>query len=108
MLQKADEFFPELYAGFLTTCGLRNVGNACEYNGELFGSHGRIEPTRRRVNTSVDWVDNVPEMTVSGKIREASFSAKIYCWSGVLLAGTAKIAFTLATWSKTRGSKQRC
>lgn len=67
-------FSRSFYAGFLTTCGLRNVGNACEDNGELFGLHGRVSNLpAEEVNVSVDWVDNLPELTVSGKIREASF-----------------------------------
>ena len=30
------------FLGFLTTCGLRNVGSPCEDEGESFGLHGRI------------------------------------------------------------------
>lgn len=67
-------FTRAFYAGFLTTCGLRNVGDACEEEGELFGLHGRVSTLpAEEVNASVHWVDDVPELTVSGKIREASF-----------------------------------
>ena len=67
--------FPRSYfAGFLTTCGLRNVGNACEDNGEFFGTHGRISNIpAEELNVSTNWVDDLPEMTISGKIREAAF-----------------------------------
>ncbi|MDR1369632.1 MAG: aldose 1-epimerase family protein [Dysgonamonadaceae bacterium] len=67
-------FSRTFYGGFLTTCGLRNVGDACEEHGECFGTHGRISNLpAEEIRASVDWVDDIPEITVSGKIRESSF-----------------------------------
>ena len=64
-------FLRKFTAGFLTTCGLRNVGSPCKENGEAFGLHGRISNTpAEEVNTSTEWIDNVPVLTVSGKMRE--------------------------------------
>ncbi|OJV87289.1 MAG: hypothetical protein BGO34_12040 [Bacteroidia bacterium 44-10] len=72
--ESGTNFFQSFYAGFLTTCGLRNVGNACEDKGESFGVHGRISNLpAEEICASVNWIENVPEMTISGKIREASF-----------------------------------
>ena len=44
-------FLRSFYAGFLTTCGLRNVGSPCEGNGETFSMHeeSRIPRGRKSV-----------------------------------------------------------
>lgn len=68
------DFHRSFFAGFLTTCGLRNVGNACEEQGETFCMHGRISNVpAEEVCVSTNWVDGKPEMTVCGKMREAAF-----------------------------------
>lgn len=65
-------FLRSFHAGFLTTCGLRNVGNPCEDEGESFGLHGRISNTpSEEVCAFVDWVDDLPVLTITGKMREA-------------------------------------
>ncbi len=65
-------FLRNFFAGFLTTCGLRNVGNACEVDGEPLSMHGRISNIPgEEICASTDWVDGVPVMTISGKMREA-------------------------------------
>jgi len=62
------------YGGFLTTCGLRNVGNSCVDQGELFEMHGRISNTpAEELCAKVEWVDDKPVLTLSGKVIEASF-----------------------------------
>ena len=72
-----DNFFRGFYAGFLTTCGLRNVGGGCEDAGEKFGIHGRISNIPAEdVCASTEWVDGVPEMTISGRMRESAFFAE--------------------------------
>ena len=65
-------FLRNFFGGFLTTCGLRNVGNGCEVEGEVFGAHGRIGNTpAEEICSKVDWVDGLPVLTLSGKMREA-------------------------------------
>ena len=65
-------FLRSYLAGFLTTCGLRNVGSPCEKDGEYFPLHGRMANTPgEEVCASTTWVDGVAEMTISGKMREA-------------------------------------
>ena len=65
-------FLRSFHAGFLTTCGLRNVGAPCEVNGETFSLHGRISNTPgEEISTSTEWIDNFPVLTISGKMREA-------------------------------------
>ena len=65
-------FLRSYLAGFLTTCGLRNVGSPCEENGEYFPLHGRMGNTpAEQVNASTEWIDDVPTLTISGQMREA-------------------------------------
>ncbi len=65
-------FLRSFAAGFLTTCGLRNVGSPCEKEGETFSMHGRIANTPgEEVSATTEWVDDVPVLTISGKMREA-------------------------------------
>ena len=67
-------FFRNFNGGFLTTCGLRNVGSSCNDNGEFFALHGRISNTPgEEVCASTDWEGDDPVMTISGKMREARF-----------------------------------
>jgi len=65
-------FLRSFYAGFLTTCGLRNVGSPCEQDGETFSLHGRISNTpAEEVCAKTEWTDDAPVLTISGKMREA-------------------------------------
>ncbi|MEI6142071.1 MAG: aldose 1-epimerase family protein [Mariniphaga sp.] len=83
-------FLRNFFAGFLTTCGLRNVGSSCKYGGESLGIHGRISNTpAEEVGAGVDWEDGKPVISISGKMREARlfgenfmFSRKIICKYG--------------------------
>jgi hypothetical protein len=62
------------HAGFLTTCGLRNVGSPCEDNGEKFGLHVRISNTpAEEVYATTEWIGDIPVHTIGGKMREAGF-----------------------------------
>jgi hypothetical protein len=65
-------FLRNFISGLLTTCGLRNVGNPCEDEGEWFSQHGRIANIAgENVCASTEWEDGTPVMTLSGKMREA-------------------------------------
>ena len=67
-------FLRNFYAGFLTTCGLRNVGSSSNGNGEFFGIHGLISNTPgEEICASTVWEDDIPVMTISGQMREARF-----------------------------------
>ncbi len=70
--EKGIGFLRSLFSGFLTTCGLRNVGSPCESNGEYFPLHGRISNTpAEEVCARTEWIDGIPVMTIKGKMREA-------------------------------------
>ena len=66
------------FAGMLTTCGLSNVGNPCEYPDSLLGVvkhglHGRIANTAAdHIGVKEEWNGNEFCMKVSGRLREAS------------------------------------
>lgn len=83
-------FLRSFHAGFLTTCGLRNVGVSCEDQGEYFGIHGRISNTpAEEVSATTEWIDDFPVLTIAGKMREARLfgenlvlSRKIICKYG--------------------------
>lgn len=94
-------FLRSAYLGFLTTCGLRNVGSPGENNGEEFSLHGRIANIpAEEVCAATDWINGVPVLTLSGKMREARFfgenlilSRKIICKYGenkVILKNTVE------------------
>lgn len=57
------------FGGLMTTCGLRNIGRAC--NGH--GLHGRIANiAASKVSVFADWVGDEYVMRVSGEMRESS------------------------------------
>lgn len=65
-------FLRNFYAGFLTTCGLTNVGVANQDDGEDLGLHGRISNTpAEQVCASVEVVRDNPEISVKGQMRQA-------------------------------------
>lgn len=70
--KEGDGFLRNFFGGFLTTCGLRNVGVPCEDEGESFPLHGRISNIpAEEVSATTEWVDGIPVMTISGKMKEA-------------------------------------
>ncbi|RFB17443.1 DUF4432 family protein [Bacillus sp. HNG] len=65
-------FFRSFSAGFLTTCGLLNVGSPGIENGEQLGLHGRISNTpSEAVSYDMEWIEGIPTLRVKGKMREA-------------------------------------
>jgi len=75
-------FLRSFTAGFLTTCGLRNVGSPCEENGEAFTMHGRISNIpAEEVCAFTEWENDIPVLTLSGKMREARlFGEDLVLW----------------------------
>lgn len=70
--ENSNEFLRSFFAGFLTTCGLRNVGSPCNEHGESLGLHGRISNIpAEEVYAGVEWTQDLPVMTISGRMREA-------------------------------------
>jgi hypothetical protein len=66
-------FLRNFFAGFLTTCGLRNVGPTCLDGSETFTQHGRIANIAGEdVYASVEWEEDTPEIVIKGSMREAT------------------------------------
>ena len=64
-------FLRNFTAGFLTTCGLQNIGSPCEDGGKRHGLHGRISNTpAEEFSVRTDDAD-VPEVTLRGVMQES-------------------------------------
>ncbi|MBQ4527892.1 MAG: aldose 1-epimerase family protein [Clostridia bacterium] len=61
-------FLKSFTAGFITTCGLTNVGNPCEDEGETFGLHGSISNTP--CDNICHYIEN-GEIHIKATIRDA-------------------------------------
>lgn len=68
-------FLKSFTAGFITTCGLTNVGGPCEDNGEQLGQHGNISHIpAEQVNY---YIEN-GEIHIKARMRDASlFGTKL-------------------------------
>ncbi|BBI32899.1 aldose 1-epimerase family protein [Cohnella abietis] len=68
-----SEWLRTASGGLLMTCGLTQVGSACEDAGEKLGLHGRVHHTpARSVYATSQWIDDEYEMTVGGIVEEVS------------------------------------
>lgn len=66
------DFLRSFHAGFLTTCGLRNVGSPGVDDGEELGLHGRISHTpAEEVCYGTEWIGGQPVISLKGRLREA-------------------------------------
>lgn len=90
------------FAGMLTTCGLMNVGWACEDDvdhfglGQVSGLHGRISTTpAENVCVTQGWVGDEFVMRASGRMRQASFKAENYMLTREITSILGRNEFTL-------------
>lgn len=68
-----SEFFRHFQGGMLYTCGLSNIGVACEDEGEAFNFHGRISQTpAEKVAIHAGWENDIYGIEIRGEIREAA------------------------------------
>ncbi len=59
-------------AGFLTTCGLSNIGSDCIDQGKKFGIHGRLSNTpAENINISMVEEDDIPVLKISGTMKQS-------------------------------------
>jgi hypothetical protein len=62
------------YGGMVITCGLTNVGAACQDQGEELGRHGRISATPAEcVYADGQWEGDEYNLIIHGRMRLASF-----------------------------------
>ena len=70
--ETGNEFLRNFAAGFLTTCGLMNVGPACTIQDDSFGLHGRISNTPgEQVSAGLEWIHEEPVIQIKGQMRES-------------------------------------
>ena len=74
-VESENKFLNSFTAGFLTTCGLKSVGNACEDNGEKLSLHGTISNIPSINNF---YSENSEEIILHGTINdEKIFGSKL-------------------------------
>lgn len=65
------EWLRSFTGGFLTTCGLTQVGDPCIYNGNEYGLHGNCSNIPAdNVSVLADWIDDSYVMRISGHVRQ--------------------------------------
>ena len=70
-------FFRSFTAGLLTTCGLLNVGGACEDEGKKLGIHGKINNIPADdIGIYKEWEGDEYVVKVRGKVRESEYFAE--------------------------------
>ena len=70
---EGNGFLRNFYVGFMTTCGLQNIGGPAEVNGEKHGLHGRISnQPAENVNVKHNFQNGKVGLALSGTMREAS------------------------------------
>lgn len=67
-----NRFLRNFHVGFLTTCGLQNIGSPDVYQGKEYGMHGRLSNTpSEQFRWDYEITDGSPSVVLSGKMREA-------------------------------------
>lgn len=74
-----DRFLKNFFAGFLSTCGLSNIGLPSEDEGETFEQHGTVgNIPAEEVSARVEFENGTPVLKISGLVRQASlYSTKL-------------------------------
>lgn len=66
-------YLDSFFAGFLTTCGMDNIGNDCVDEGKNLPMHGSLSLTpAEEVNVEIKQVDGVPEIRICGQMVQAA------------------------------------
>lgn len=69
---RGSEWLRSFFGGLLTTCGLTQVGQPCDDNGEQLGLHGRIGSTpAQHVTAGAAWEGDEYVLSASGEMRES-------------------------------------
>lgn len=67
-----ERWMTSFSGGFLTTCGLRQVGPSCEYQGSRYGLHGNISNTpAEEVTCQTNANDLKATVRIRGLVRDA-------------------------------------
>jgi hypothetical protein len=95
-------------AGFMTTCGLLNIGSQCEENGCAYGLHGRIGNTPARAfSARVKEENGIVSAVLSGEMNESVlFGENLTLSRTITLAGDQNV-LTIADTVKNEGFVRR-
>lgn len=100
---EGKEWLRSFIGGLFTTCGLTNVGDACEFNGVKYGQHGIISHLPgEKVNIDETFDGTDYAITVSGKIRQV----KAFIEDTVLHRSITSYAGKKYNQNQRRGRKQ--
>ncbi len=68
---RGDEWLRNFAGGFLTTCGLTQVGDSCRFEGREYGLHGLVSNIPAdEVSSYSEWMDDTYVLRVTGKVRQ--------------------------------------
>jgi len=71
--ERSRGFLDSFFAGFLTTCGMNNIGSACVDEGEHLPMHGSLTLTpASELNVHTEMTDAGPVAVVRGQMRQAT------------------------------------
>lgn len=69
---RSYEWLRSFGGGFLTTCGLTQVGEPCSFEGQEYGLHGQYSNIPAdKVSVFSDWCDDKYVIEISGEVRQA-------------------------------------
>jgi len=69
---RADNWLRSFPGGFLTTCGLSQVGEPCEHNGRQYGLHGLVSNIPAdQVSYRTYWDNDIYRIELEGEMRQS-------------------------------------
>jgi hypothetical protein len=84
------------YGGLLVTCGLRQIGQPCEDEGEELGLHGRISNIRaENVSADGEWRGDDYVMWAAGRMAEATVFGENLCLRRRIESRLGDMCFTV-------------
>ncbi|WP_270484899.1 aldose 1-epimerase family protein [Blautia massiliensis (ex Durand et al. 2017)] len=102
--QEADSgFLKSFTAGFLTTCGLQNVGNPCTDEGKEYGLHGTIGNTPA---DHVSWKEEKDTIKVEAEIRQEGIFAPKLVMNRTIECSLQENKITLTDEIENRGDEE--
>lgn len=97
---REDLFLKSFTAGFLTTCGLTNVGSPCEDAGEKLPLHGSIGNTPAE---HIYWESDEKEIRLHAKVIDARLFSHKLVLSRVISCSLQENAFAIEDTVKNEG-----
>jgi uncharacterized protein DUF4432 len=100
-----SEWLRSFAGGLFTTCGLRQVGQPCEDDGEELGLHGRIGNTPTEdMSITETWEGDDYVLTVSGTMRETKVFSEDLRLTRIISTRIGERAIVLRDRVENRGS----